>query len=108
MTLTDILITIQQREIGTSLADNLIADMHELAETYQIDSDPQWLHPISEAVEQGREVFLPVFFERENSDIYSYLVEMAQLLKWSVAFEGECDLIEFPKLGWRIYISNES
>jgi hypothetical protein len=59
-------------------------------------------------VEQGREVLSPVFFERENSDAYSYLVEVAELLKWKAEFEGEYEVIEFPGIGWRIYISNES
>jgi hypothetical protein len=30
------------------------------------------------------------------------------LLRWKYESEGEYNLIEFPKLGWRIYISNET
>jgi hypothetical protein len=44
----------------------------------------------------------------ENSDPYSYLGEVEALLGWKYEDEGECQLIEFPKLGWRIYISNET
>lgn len=108
MGLIDVLLRIQQRETRAPLAASVVSEMHELADTYHIDNDPGWLLPIFEAVEQGREIFPSVFFERENSDAYSFLVEVSELLKWKAEFEGEHELIEFPELGWRIYISNES
>jgi len=108
MALTDVLIGIHQRETGAPLSPDMIDELRELAETYNVDTHPGWLLPIFEAVEQGREVSPPIFFEREDSDPYSYLVEVAGLLGWKAEFEGEYEQIDLPVLGWRIYICNEA
>jgi len=106
--LTDILIDIQQRERGAPLAPELILELRELAREFGVEEGPPWLLSMFLAVQHGRAVDPPVFFEFEGSDPYSYLAEVASLLGWKYESEGEYNNIEFPKLGWRIYISNEA
>lgn len=108
MTLTDILIDIQQRETGAPVASDVATQLRELAVEFGVEGNPCWLLPIFEAVQQGRVVLPPVFFERENSDPYSFLGEVEALLGWKSEDEGESQQIDFPRLGWRVYISNES
>jgi hypothetical protein len=108
VTLTDTLIEIQQREHGAPLAAGVIAELRELALEFGVEDNPRWLLPIFRAVQEGHAVSPPVFFEREGSDPHSYLAEVAALLQWKYESEGEYNLIDFPVLGWRIYISHES
>ena len=106
--LTDILIDIQQRETGVPLAGDVATELRELADTYSVEDDPRFLLPIFAAVQQDRAISPPVFFEFEGSDPHSYLAEAAELLRWNFESEGEYTQIEFPNLGWRVYISHES
>lgn len=106
--LTDILIDIQQRETGAPVAAERVAELRQLAEEFGVEDKPPWLLSMFKAVQQGQVVSPPIFFELEDSDPYSYLAEVAPLLRWKYESEGEYNLIEFPKLGWRIYISNET
>lgn len=108
MQLTDIIVDIQQRETGAPLAGELVAELRELADTYGVDENPRWLLPIFSAVQQGHAVSPPIFFEREGSDPHSYLFELAMLLHWRFEHPGEYDAIEFPRLGWRIYLCHET
>jgi hypothetical protein len=106
--LTDIIVDIQQRETGTPLDDVAVAQLRDLADTYDVDRDPRWLEPIFTAVQQARTISPPIFFEFEGSDRHSFLAEVAELLRWHFESEGEYTLITFPNLGSRIYISNEA
>jgi hypothetical protein len=106
--LTDIVIDIQQRETGSSLASGLVTELRELADTYGVDGSPYWLLPIFSAVQRGRIISPPVYFERESSDPYSYLFELAMLLNWKFEHPGEYEAIEFPRLGWQIYLCHET
>ena len=106
--LTDIIVDIQQRESGASLGEEVITQLREIADTYDVDRNPRWLEPIFNAVQHGRAISPPIFFEFENSDPHSFLAEAAELLHWHFESEGEYTLIAFPRLGWRIYISNEA
>jgi hypothetical protein len=106
--LTDIIVDIQQRETGAPLEEAVVAELREIADTYDVDRSPSWLEPIFTAVQQGRAISPPVFFEFEGSDPHSYLAEAAELLHWQFESEGEYTLIAFPRLGWRIYISHEA
>ena len=108
MPLTDIVIEIQQRETGAPLANDLVAELRELADTYGVEDDPRWLLPVFTAVQQGHTILEPVFIECESSDPDSYLFELAVLLQWKFEHPGEYDAIEFPRLGWRIYLSREA
>jgi hypothetical protein len=108
MSLTDIIVDIQQRETGAPLTDALIGELRELADTYGVETNPRWLLPIFAAVQHGRAIPSPVFFEFEGSDPHSYLFELALLLGWKFEHPGEYDAIEFPGLGWRIFISHEA
>lgn len=106
--LTDILIDIQQRETGTPLTAECVAELRELAREFHVEDGPPWLLSMFQAVQRGHAVSPPQFFDRENSDPYSYMGEVAELLSWEYENEGEYEIIAFPKLGWRIYISNEA
>ena len=106
--LTDIIVDLQQRETGAPLDEAVVARLWEIADTYDVDRNPRWLEPIFTAVQQDRAVSPPVFFEFENSDPHSYLAEVADQLHWHFESDGEYTLIAFPRLGWRIYISNEA
>lgn len=108
VTLTDIVIDIQQRETGAPLAADVVAELRELATDYGVEGDPRWLLPVFAAVQHGQAISSPVFFERESSDPHSYLFEIATLLRWRFEHPGEYDAIEFPKLGWRIHLSHEA
>ena len=108
MTLTDVVIDIHQRETGEPLAEDLVAELRELADAYGVDDEPRWLLPVFTAVQRGQEITPPVFFERESSDPHSYLLELALLLRWKFDHPGEYDDIEFPRLGWRVYVSHEA
>jgi hypothetical protein len=106
--LTDILIDIQQRETGAPIPKERVAELRELAAEFAVEDKPPWLLSMFKAVQQGQAVSSPVFFERENSDPYSYMGEAAELLGWKYGNEGEYEVVEFTNLGWRIYISNEA
>lgn len=106
--LTDILLDIQQRETGGLVPAECRVELHQLAEEFHVEDRPPWLISMFKAVQQGQAVSPPVFFEFEDSDPYSYLAEVASLLRWKYESEGEYNQIEFPNLGWRIYISNEA
>jgi hypothetical protein len=108
MTITDILIDIQQRETGLPLAPDAQKELRDLAVEFGVEDNPRWLLPVFEAVRLGRTVSPPVFFERDNSDTHSYLAEVRVLLRWKAVNEGEYELIDFPNLGWRIYLGHES
>jgi hypothetical protein len=108
VTITDILIDIQQHETGAPLDSDVTTQLRELAVEFGVEDNPGWLLPIFEAVRNSHAILSPVFFEKESSDPSSYLAEVEALLKWKYEDEGEYESIEFPKLGWRIYISNES
>lgn len=49
VTLTDILIDIQQREAGASLAPNVVTQ-RELAVEFGVEDNPRWLLPIFKVV----------------------------------------------------------
>jgi hypothetical protein len=50
VTITDILIDIQQREAGAPLASDVKAQLHELAVEFGVENNPRWLLPMFEAV----------------------------------------------------------
>lgn len=102
------IIDVQQRETGALLDAGLVAELRELADTYDVDANPRWLLPMFAAVQQDRAISPPVFFERESSDSQSYLFEVAMLFHWKFEHPGEYDAIEFPRLGWRIYLCHET
>jgi hypothetical protein len=108
MTITDILIEIQQRETGSPLAADVQKELRDLALEFGVEGNPRWLLPVFEAVQSGRAVSPPVFFERDDSDTHSYLAEVRILLRWKAVNEGEYELIDFPNLGWRVYLGHES
>ena len=108
MGLTDIVVDIQTRETGKPIASDLIARLRDLADEYGMDENPAWLLPIFDAVQRDRVISPAVFFERSGSDPHSYLYELIQLFHWKGKQPGEYILIEFPKLGLRVYISHEA
>lgn len=108
MTLTEIAIDIHQRETGTQLTEELAAELRDLAETCGVESNPRWLLPLLSAVQEGHVISPPVFVEFEDSDLHTYLLELGLLLHWKFEHPGEYDAIEFPRLGWRIYVSHEA
>ncbi len=106
--LTDILVDIQQRETGLLLPPERIIELRELAAEFGVEDKPPWLLSMFSAIQHGQAISLPVYFYMENSDPYSYIGEIAALLGWKYDNEGEYEVIAFPNLGWRIYISHEA
>ena len=105
--LTDILVDIQQRETGVPLPPERLTELRELAAEFGVENEPPWLLSMFKAVQHGQAVSSPVFFHSESNP-YSYIGEVADMLGWNYHNEGEYQVIAFPHLGWRIYISHEA
>ena len=108
MTLTEIIVDIQRREAGVAVAPEVERELKELAEEFGVDKEPTWLRSIFEAVQQGRTVSPPVFFEWTGSDPYSYVGEIAALLNWQYDNQGEYEVLDFPATGRRVFIGHEA